>query len=241
MHSELDDNFIAVNNKIKRAIHNANREDESVKLVAVTKRQPKEKIKFFLDKGIKIFGENRVQDAINRWTNIDRTNIEIHMIGPLQTNKSEEAIKFFDVIETLDRDKLANALSKSEYKLNKKLKYFVQINTGEEKQKSGIIPQEAEGFINRCKLKYGLKILGLMCIPPIDQNPGIHFAFLREISKRNKLEYLSMGMSNDFEDAILFGSTHLRIGTALFGKRLEKEKINWVYKEWPNNFFLTSI
>ena len=225
MKNELEKNLSSIKIKIERALNNVNRVKHSVRLVAVTKRQPIEKISFYLEKGIKTFGENRVQDAIGRWKSLDRKNIEIHMIGPLQTNKTEDAIKFFDVIETLDRDKLANALSKAEVKLNKKLKYFVQINTGAEKQKSGIIPQEAGDFIKRCKIEYGLNILGLMCIPPVNENPAIHFAFLREISKRNKLNFLSMGMSNDFEDAILFGSTHIRLGTALFGNRLEKEAI----------------
>ena len=201
------------------------RDPKSVNVVAICKRQPLQKITQAIDAGINYFGENRVQDGINRWSKIKSKNIILSFVGPLQTNKSEDAINQFHEIQSLDRIKLVKSLSKAETKLNKKLNYMVQVNTGNEVQKSGINPNEVDDFIKLCKKDFGLKVTGLMCIPPINQNPAIHFAFMLEIYKRNNLKYLSMGMSNDYKTAIEFGATHIRIGSKLFGKRLEKEEI----------------
>jgi len=201
------------------------RDPKSVNVIAICKRQPLQKITQAIDAGINNFGENRVQDGINRWSKIKSKNIILSFVGPLQTNKSEDAINQFHEIQSLDRIKLVKSLSKAESKLNKKLNYMVQVNTGNEVQKSGINPNEVDDFIKLCKKDFGLKVTGIMCIPPINQNPAIHFAFMLEIYKRNNLQYLSMGMSNDYKTAIEFGATHIRIGSKLFGKRLEKEEI----------------
>ena len=194
------------------------------KLVAVSKKQDDYKIDEAIECGHKFFGENRVQDGINRWSKIKSIKVNLSFVGPLQTNKSEDVIKQFHEVQSLDRLKLAKSLSKAESKLNKRLNYMVQVNTGNEEQKSGINPNEVDDFIKLCKKDYRLNITGLMCIPPVNQNPAIHFAFMSEIYKRNNLRYLSMGMSNDYKTAIEFGATHIRIGSKLFGKRLEKEE-----------------
>ncbi len=209
---------------IKITCLNNKRDPKSVNIIAICKRQPLQKITQAIDAGINNFGENRVQDGINRWSKIKSKNIILSFVGPLQTNKSEDAVNQFHEIQSLDRIKLVKSLSKAEAKLNKKLNYMVQVNTGSEAQKSGINPNEVDDFIKLCKKDFGLKVTGLMCIPPINQNPAIHFAFMLEIYKRNNLQYLSMGMSNDYKTAIEFGATHIRIGSKLFGKRLEKEE-----------------
>ena len=201
-----------------------NRDPKSVKVIAVCKRQPFKKILQAIDIGINNFGENRVQDGINRWSKIKSKKITLSFVGPLQTNKSEVAISQFHEIQSLDRIKLVKSLSKAEAKLKKRINYMVQVNTGNEVQKSGINPNEVDDFIKLCKKNYGLNVTGIMCIPPVNQNPAIHFAFMSEIYKRNNLQYLSMGMSNDYKTAIEFGATHIRIGSKLFGERLEKEE-----------------
>jgi hypothetical protein len=195
-----------------------------VNVIAICKRQPLQKITQAIDAGINYFGENRVQDGINRWSKIKSEKVILSFVGPLQTNKSEDVVNQFHEVQSLDRLKLVKSLSKAESKLNKKLNYMVQINTGNEVQKSGINPNEVDDFIKLCKIDYGLNVTGIMCIPPINQNPAIHFAFMSEIYKRNNLRYLSMGMSNDYKTAIEFGATHIRIGSKLFGERLEKEE-----------------
>ena len=200
------------------------RDPKSVNVVAICKRQPLQKITQAIDAGINKFGENRVQDGIKRWSKIKSEKIILSFVGPLQTNKSEDVVNQFHEVQSLDRLKLAISLSKAESKLNKRLNYMVQINTGNEVQKSGINPNEVDDFIKLCKIDYGLNVTGIMCIPPINQNPAIHFAFMSEIYKRNNLRYLSMGMSNDYKTAIEFGATHIRIGSKLFGERLEKEE-----------------
>ena len=202
-----------------------NRDPKSVKVIAICKRQPFKKLLQAIDTGINYFGENRVQDGINRWSKIKSKKITLSFVGPLQTNKSEDAVNQFHEIQTLDRIKLVKSLSKAEVKLKKRINYMVQVNTGNEVQKSGINPNEVDNFIKICKNDYGLDVTGLMCIPPINQNPAIHFAFMLEIFKRNNLKYLSMGMSNDYKTAIEFGATHIRIGSKLFGERLEKEEV----------------
>jgi pyridoxal phosphate enzyme (YggS family) len=171
--------------------------------------------------GERVFGENKVQEALAKWPELRNRypDVALHLIGPLQTNKAREAVDIFDVIETLDRPKLAKELAKEIEKRGKHPKLYVQVNTGAEPQKAGILPQEADAFIASCRKDYGLEISGLMCIPPVDEQASPHFALLNQIAKRNGLEHLSMGMSADFELAIQLGATHVRVGTAIFGKR----------------------
>ena len=225
MKSFINHSYNQILEDIKIACLKNKRDPKSVNVIAICKRQPFQKITQAIDAGINNFGENRVQDGINRWSKIKSKNIILSFVGPLQTNKSEDAINQFHEIQSLDRIKLVKSLSKAESKLNKKLKYMVQVNTGNEVQKSGINPNEVDDFIKLCKKDFGLKVTGLMCIPPINQNPAIHFAFMLEIYKRNNLQNLSMGMSSDYKTAIEFGATHIRIGSKLFGDRLEKEEM----------------
>ncbi len=224
MFNEIINNYQKISERIKIACKNSNRDPKGIKLVAICKRQPDLKIKQSINMGIQHFGENRIQDAYNRWSRLKSENINLSFVGPLQTNKSESAVKLFDEIHSLDRVKLAKSLSKSEQKLNKRIKYMIQVNTGNEEQKSGIAPNELDDFIKTCKNNYGLNIIGLMCIPPVNENPALHFAYMYKLYKKNKLESLSMGMSADFDVAIEFGATHIRLGSSLFGSRLEKEE-----------------
>ena len=189
-------------------------------LVAVTKTHDAERIRPALRAGHRIFGENRVQEAAHKWPELraGQDGIELHLIGPLQTNKVKDAVRLFDVIQTLDRPKLAQALADEIARSGRSLRLFVQVNTGEEPQKAGVSPSQAPELITVCR-DLGLPIAGLMCIPPVDQTPAPHFALLREIAKQHGLAQLSMGMSDDFETAIRFGATHVRIGTAIFGPR----------------------
>jgi hypothetical protein len=193
----------------------------SVTLVAVSKGHGADAAEAALGCGQTVFGENRVQEAVAKWTPLKARYpaIELHLIGPLQTNKVAEVVRLFDVIETVDRDRLAAALAKEMRHAGRHLPCFVQVNTGEEPQKAGIGPREADAFINRARNEHGLTVKGLMCIPPVDENPAPHFALLREMARRNGVECLSMGMSDDFETAIAFGATHVRVGTAIFGPR----------------------
>ena len=191
------------------------------KLVAVSKKQDNYKIDAALACGQKIFGENRVQEAINRWQKRLDTNIELELrlIGPLQTNKVKQSLKFFDVIETIDREKIAIEIAKNFHDKVKTKSFYIQVNTGNEPQKSGIDPLQADRFINYCIKDLNLPIVGLMCIPPIFEEPSMHFLLLQKIAYRNNLSELSMGMSSDYEDAIKFGATSVRIGSLLFGER----------------------
>lgn len=204
--------------RIAAAEVRAGRPAGAVTLVAVSKTQPWEHIAPVLEAGQKVFGENRVQEAVERWGD-RRQSLELRLIGPLQTNKAREAVAFFDVIETVDREKLARVLADEIQRAGKTPRLYVQVNTGQEAQKAGISPQEADAFIADCRRTYGLSIEGLMCIPPFDQDPAPHFALLREIAARNGVEKLSMGMSDDFEIAIAEGATSVRVGSALFGGR----------------------
>ena len=190
-------------------------------LVAVSKRQPDDRIDAALAAGHRLFGENRVQEAQQRWTERRRRHLDLtlHLIGPLQTNKAAEAVALFDVIEVVDRPKLAVALAREMARQDRHLGCYIQVNTGEESQKSGIPPVEADGFISFCKEECGLDIQGLMCIPPQGEEPAMHFALLRGIAARNGLAGLSMGMSGDFEEAVGFGATSVRVGSAIFGAR----------------------
>jgi len=204
--------------RIARAAEAAGRAPGDVTLVAVSKQQPWERIAPILAAGQTVFGENRVQEAMARWAQ-RRDGLELRLIGPLQTNKAREAAAFFDVIETVDRERLARALAEEAGKAGRCPRLYVQVNTGEEPQKAGVAPGEADAFIAACRGTYGLTIEGLMCIPPADEPPGPHFALLAGIAARNGLSRLSMGMSDDFETAVRFGATSVRVGSALFGTR----------------------
>jgi PLP dependent protein len=207
--------------RIASAAKGAGRDPSLVKLVAVSKSQPDERIEAMLATGQRVFGENRVQEAEARWAarRAAGLDLELRLIGPLQTNKAKDAVALFDVIETLDRPKLAAALADAAAKAGRGPKLFVQINTGEEEQKAGVVPTEADAFIASVRRDYGFEPEGLMCIPPADEPPGLHFALLGKIAARNGLKSLSMGMSADYETAVLFGATHVRVGSALFGAR----------------------
>ena len=191
------------------------------KLVAVSKKQNEEKVIEAIKAGQKYFGENRVQEAQQRWAlKIQQyNNLEIRLIGPLQTNKVKQALDLFDVIETVDREKLAKEIANKFSESVKTKNFFIQINTGSEIQKSGIEPLQSDSFIKYCKEDLGLPVVGLMCIPPLNEEPAMHFALLKKIADRNNLRELSMGMSNDFKEAIKFGATSVRVGSAIFGNR----------------------
>jgi pyridoxal phosphate enzyme (YggS family) len=204
--------------RIARAAQACGRDPASVELVAVSKQQPWEAIAPVLAAGQRVFGENRVQEAMARWEG-RAAGLALHLIGPLQSNKARDAVAFFDVIESLDREKLARALADETQRQGRRPRLYVQVNTGEEPQKAGVAPQGADGFIAACRRVYGLEPEGLMCIPPADEPPGPHFALLAKIAARNGLSKLSMGMSGDFETAVGFGATSVRVGSAVFGAR----------------------
>lgn len=210
-----------VRRRIAKAAAAAGREGADVTLTAVSKQQPWERIEPVLAAGHRVFGENRVQEAMARWSAARGRvrGLELRLIGPLQTNKAAEAVGFFDVIETLDRERLARALADEIQKQGRSPRLYVQVNTGEEPQKAGVAPGEADAFLKRVRDAYGLRPEGLMCIPPVDEAPAMHFALLAKIAARNGLERLSMGMSDDYETAVRFGSTEVRVGSAIFGAR----------------------
>jgi pyridoxal phosphate enzyme (YggS family) len=211
----------AVGARIADAARAAQRDPAAIQLVAVSKTQGAERIAAALVAGQRVFGENRVQEAQAKWPALRAhwPDLELHLIGPLQTNKVRDAVALFDVIETVDRESLAAALARALGGGARPLRCLVQVNTGEEPQKAGIAPAEADGFIARCREVHGLPIVGLMCIPPVDDDPALHFALLRTIAERHGLAVRSMGMSADFELAIRFGASHVRVGTAIFGAR----------------------
>lgn len=204
--------------RIARAAQAAGRAPADVTLVAVSKQQPWDRVAPILAAGQTVFGENRVQEAMERWSE-RRAGIELRLIGPLQTNKAREAVGFFDVIETLDRERLARALADEIQRAGRAPRLYVQVNTGEEPQKAGVAPADADAFVSACRTTFGLAVEGLMCIPPVGEPPGPHFALLGKIAARNGLAKLSMGMSDDFETAVRFGATSVRVGSALFGSR----------------------
>ena len=208
----------AIKSRIAAAAASAGRDPGEVKLVAVSKQQPWANIEPILAAGQTCFGENRVQEAHGRWAG-RREGLELRLIGPLQSNKAADAAALFDVIETLDRLKLARYLADGFARTGRTPDLYVQVNTGEEPQKSGVVPAEADALIAACGTEYGLKITGLMCVPPQGDDPALHFALWAKIAARNGLDRLSMGMSDDFETAIRFGATSVRIGSALFGAR----------------------
>jgi len=190
-------------------------------IIAVSKTQPSEKIEQLLILNHRVFGENRVQEALGKWPQLQKKyqGVDLHLIGPLQTNKVRDALKIFNIIQSLDREKLAKALAQEIEKTGKNINCFVQVNLGQEKQKAGIDPQNTVEFVKNCRKKYGLNIVGLMCIPPHGEAAGPYFAQLKILAEQAKVKYLSMGMSADFEIAIELGATHVRVGTALFGSR----------------------
>ena len=192
-----------------------------VKLIAVSKVQPNSRIESVLDQGHRVFGENRIQEAQSKWPDFKAQyeDVELHIIGPLQTNKTRAAMEIADSIHTLDRPKLARNIARLAQELGDCPELFVQVNTGEEQQKSGVLPKETEAFVKEC-LDMDLPVKGLMCIPPVDEEASLHFALLKNISENCGLRYLSMGMSADFEKAISFGATHIRVGSAIFGERV---------------------
>jgi pyridoxal phosphate enzyme (YggS family) len=193
----------------------------STTLIAVTKTHDADSVRPVLDAGHRVFGENRVQEAMGKWPALrkDYGNIELHLIGPLQSNKAREAVETFDAIHSLDRPKLAQALKAELERAAKPMTLFVQVNTGEEPQKAGIAPQDAAAFVALCRDELKLPVKGLMCIPPNAENPAPHFALLQKLARETGLPLLSMGMSGDFESAIKFGATHVRVGSAIFGER----------------------
>ncbi len=210
-----------IKNRIQQAENEYSRKAGSTKLIAVSKVQPNERIEAVLEQGHRVFGENRIQEAQSKWPVFKQRyeGVELHIIGPLQTNKSRAAMEIADSIHTLDRLKLAKNIARIAQEIGKCPELFVQVNTGEEPQKFGIFPRDTQNFIKEC-LNMDLPIVGLMCIPPINEEASLHFALLKNIAKDCGLGGLSMGMSNDFEKAISFGATHIRVGSAIFGERV---------------------
>jgi PLP dependent protein len=211
----------AVEADIARASRDFGRDPAGITLVAVSKTHPAEAIEPVLAAEQRVFGENYVQEAKAKWPELRERypEVELHLIGPLQSNKAKEAVQLFDAIHTLDRESLAAALAKAIAKAGRSPRLLVQVNTGEEPQKGGVLPADADAFLAACRERHGLPIAGLMCIPPAEEPPSPHFALLRKIAARNGLDTLSMGMSADFEAAIQLGATHVRVGTAIFGAR----------------------
>lgn len=210
-----------VRERIRKAEQEAGRPADSVQLVAVSKQQPESRVLAALESGQRVFGENRVQEARERWLHrrADWPGLELHLVGPLQGNKVRQAVEMFDCIQSLDRPKLAARIAAAIRATGRKPKLLVQINTGEEPQKSGVPPGEADAFIDACQRENGLQIDGLMSIPPIGEEPSLHFGLLAKIARGKSLACMSMGMSDDFECAIAFGATHVRVGSAVFGSR----------------------
>ncbi|WP_375229638.1 YggS family pyridoxal phosphate-dependent enzyme [Roseobacter sp. S98] len=209
-----------ISDRISAAEARAGRPSGSVRLIAVSKVQPNERVEAVLKAGHRCFGENRVQEAAGKWPGFRETfpDVELHLIGPLQTNKARQAFGLFQSIHSLDRLKLAKTFARLADETGTCPEMFVQVNTGEEPQKAGVLPGDADAFVADCR-SLNLPVRGLMCIPPADEEPSLHFALLRKIAERNGLEGLSMGMSGDFESAIALGATHVRVGSAIFGER----------------------
>jgi pyridoxal phosphate enzyme (YggS family) len=221
MTSHAAENLAEVRNQIEKAAKGAGREASSVRLIAISKTFGEAEITPVLEAGQRIFGENRVQEAKAKWPGLRErySGIELHLVGPLQTNKVKEALALFEAIHSVDRAKLAAELAKEIQKTGQAPQLFVQVNTGAEPQKAGVLPEETDAFVKECRETYSLNIAGLMCIPPVEEAPAPHFALTKKIAERNGLKLLSMGMSADYESAINFGATHVRIGSAIFGER----------------------
>ena len=218
--NDVSQNISAVRHVISRVCGECGRDVSQVTLVAVSKMQSADKIHEALRAGQRVFGENRVQEARERWGELKKEypDITLHLIGSLQTNKARDAVALFDVIETIDRPEIARAVSKEMKKQNRVLPCFVQVNTGAEEQKAGVLPQDLDSIIQICR-EEDLSIKGLMCIPPVDEPPALHFAFLRKLAQEHGLSDLSMGMSADYERAVALGATYIRVGTGIFGER----------------------
>lgn len=215
------DRLAAVREQISAATRRVGRNSSDVKLIAVTKTKAGELIEPVIGAGQNLFGENRVQEAQGKWPELKARypDVELHLIGPLQSNKARDAVELFDVIHTIDRPKIAKAIAAEIEHTGRKPRLLIQVNTGEEEQKAGVLPASTDEFLKQCREEYGLTIEGLMCIPPIDEEPSLHFALLNKIARRNGLSELSMGMSADFESAVALGATYVRVGTAIFGER----------------------
>ena len=215
--SRLDD----VRAAITSAARETKRDPAAITLVVVSKTFEADAILPVIEAGQRVFGENRVQEAAGKWPALKarHPDIELHLIGPLQSNKTKEAVALFDCIQSVDRPKIARAIAEEMKRQGKRLDLFVQVNTGEEPQKAGVLPRDLPGFLSLCRDELKLEIAGLMCIPPVDEEPAVHFAFLAKLARENGLAHLSMGMSSDFETAVEFGATHVRVGSAIFGGR----------------------
>jgi len=218
----LAEAIASLRSRIEAAARAAGRDPAAVTLVAVSKVQPEDRIEAALAAGQRVFGENRVQEAQGRWAGRRAAwpDLQLRLVGPLQTNKAKDAVRLFDVIETVDRPKLARALAEAMAATGRRLDCLLQVNTGEEPQKAGVIPRETEDLYRLCTEECGLAVRGLMCIPPVEEPPALHFALLADLAGRLGLPVLSMGMSDDFETAVRYGATHVRVGTALFGTRI---------------------
>ena len=215
------DRLAEVRQHIAAAARAAGRDPASVTLVAVSKTHGADRVRELLDAGQRVFGENRVQEAEEKFPALkaEYPDLKLHLIGPLQTNKAREAVALFDAIESVDRERLAATLAKEMTRSGRRPDCYIQVNTGEEPQKAGVLPAELDAFVASCRDSHKLPIVGLMCIPPVDEEPALHFALLAKMAARNGLARISMGMSADYETAIRLGATHVRVGTALFGHR----------------------
>ena len=219
--SAATDRLAEVRRRIADAARAAGRDPAAVTLVAVSKTHGAERVQELIEAGQRVFGENRVQEAEDKFPALKAAHpdLELHLIGPLQTNKAREAVALFDVIQSVDRERLAAILAKEMERAGRRPRCFVQVNTGEEPQKAGVLPADVDAFVASCRETHKLPIVGLMCIPPVDEEPALHFALLAKMAARNGLEQVSMGMSADYETAVRQGATHVRVGTALFGDR----------------------
>ena len=219
--SEGADHLAEVNRRIAEAAKAAGRRPADVTLVAVSKTHGPERVREVLEAGHRIFGENRVQEAQEKFPALKAaySDLELHLIGPLQTNKARDAVALFDVIQSVDRERLASTLAKEMERAGRRLDCYVQVNTGEEAQKAGVLPRDVDAFVASCRDVHKLPVVGLMCIPPVDEEAALHFALLAKMAGRNGLTKVSMGMSADYETAVRLGATHVRVGTALFGHR----------------------
>lgn len=221
MNDTISNNLTEVAQGIAKSAEASGRQPDEVKLVAVSKTYGVAEIESALNAGQRVFGENRVQEAQAKFPDLKAAwpDLSLHLIGPLQTNKTKEAVALFDVIQTLDRPKLAHSLAREMQRANRRPDCFIQVNTGEEEQKAGIAPADLEDFLSLVRDELALPVVGLMCIPPVDEKPALHFAFLSELARRSDLTQLSMGMSADYEQAVRLGATAVRVGSAIFGQR----------------------
>jgi pyridoxal phosphate enzyme (YggS family) len=219
--SDGSDRLAEVKGRIADAARSASRAPGDTTLVAVSKTHGADKVRELLAAGQRVFGENRVQEAEEKFPTLkaEYPDLELHLIGPLQTNKARDAVALFDVIQSVDRDRLAASLAKEMEKAGKRPTCFIQVNTGEEPQKAGVLPADLDAFVATCRDTYKLPVVGLMCIPPVDEEPALHFALLAKMAARVGLKQVSMGMSADYETAVKLGATHVRVGSALFGAR----------------------